>query len=369
MAKKRKNLGKVKRYRHSFHTSKAIVLNVVLWIVIVVGVGAGGYFVAPAIIDFGTSTWYALTDGIGSFGASSAASEPEPTASATPEPTPMPTEVAKAGVVDGTWADVSLSALTSAELIDQTTSALAAQGVTYVVVPLKDTSGYIHYASSVDKAAGSIASNCVDAEAIATAITEAGMIPVASLVAFQDALSVYQDREMGIRYQESDYMWLDNTADAGGKAWMNPYSDLAVSFIGDLVEEVAQLGYTQVVLSQVQFPAQVSSSQNFGSIGSATRADALRSAIATWDARFADQDMILWYEYDYETCVTVSNITGELPSSLGIANALINLPLATDENPDPDTSALAEIVSAWQAGGSEYIVVAENGTADFYEKK
>ncbi len=366
MAKKRKNLGKVKRYRHSFQTGKNIALNIILWVLIVVGVGAGGYFLAPKIIDFGTSTWYSLTDGIGSLSTPQEEVLPEETPAPTAEPTPEPTPIAEVGVIEGTWADVSLSALTSPELIADTVSALTAQGVTYVVVPLKDTSGYIHYASGLEKAAGSIAANCIDAAAVATAITEAGMIPVASISTFQDPLSVYQDRDMGIRYQSTEYMWLDNTADAGGKPWLNPYATLAVDFIGDVVQEVADLGYAQVVLSQVQFPSQVSTSQYFGEVGTATRADALRSAIATWDARFASADLVLWYKYDYETCLEEATITGEVPSSLGITNAIVSLPLATEEDPAPDTSALSEIADAFFAAGSEYLVVAENGTADFY---
>ncbi len=368
MAKKKKSLGKVKRYQHSFRSGKSIAKNILLWIIIIVGVGAGGYFVAPRVIDFGTSTWYSLTEGI-TFGVQKDEPEPEPTLTPAPTavPTPEVTPIAEVGIIDGTWADVSLSALTTPELIAETISALSAQGVTYVVVPLKDTSGYIHYASTLENAASSIASNCIDAAAVATAITEAGMIPVASIAAFQDPISVYQNRSMGIGYINTDYMWLDNTAEAGGKAWMNPYSEIAITFIGDIIAEIAALGYDQVVLSDVEFPKQVSSSQDFGSIGSATRADAIIAAIAAWDARFADQDVVLWYEYDYATCQTASTIIGEaLPSALGITNAIINLPLATTEDPDPDTAALAEIIAAFEEGGSEYVVVAENGTADFY---
>ncbi len=369
MAKKRKNLGKVKRYRHSFHSGGQIARNIILWILLIIVVGGGSYFLAPSIIDFGTSTWYSLTDGLGDFSISTPESTPEiveEEPEVTPEPTAETTPIATVAVIDGTWADVSLSALTTPELIAETVSSLSAQGVTYVVVPLKDTSGYIHYASSLENSTRSIASTCIDAEAVATAISDAGMIAVASLATFQDPISVYQNRDMGIGYQDTDYMWLDNTADAGGKAWMNPYSDISVTFIGDLIAEVSYLGYSQVVLSQVQFPSQVSTSQNFGTIGEATRADALRNAIAAWDARFADQDVILWVEYDYATCAEVSNITGELPSTLGITNAIINLPLATEDNMNPDSSLLDSIVAAFMETGTEYVVVAENGAADFY---
>ncbi len=366
MAKKRKNLGKVKRYRHSFHSGKSIAINIVLWVLLVIAVGAGGYFLAPKILDWGTSTWYALTDGIGG-GDSDQADLPEATPiPEEPEPTPDPTPIEASGVVDGIWADVSLSALTSDALIAQTIDSLAAQGTTYVVVTLKDTSGYIHYASGLEQASQSIAATLVDIDAVVCAIIDAGMIPVASIATFQDPISGYQDKSLAIGYVGTDYRWLDNTAEAGGKAWMNPYADVSVTFIGDIISEVSDLGFAHVLLGQVQFPNQISSSQDFGEIGDATRVDALCSAIAAWDARFEEQDITIWIEYDYETCLTESNITGGvLPSSLGITNLLINLPLATEDNPDPDISALEAVVDDCKENGSEYVVVQQSGVAWF----
>ncbi len=362
--KRKKNLGKVKRYRHNYQSKKSTVLNVVLWVSLVVVALAGGYFVAPTVIDFGTSTWYSLTSGITGF-----RSEPEVVPEETPEPTPIATPdatpIAEQGVVDGSWAQVSLSALTTPELIAQTINELSAQGVTYVEVTLKDTAGYIHYASSIEAASSSIAATCIDAQAVATAITEAGMIPVASIAAFQDPISVYQDKSLAIGYIGTDYRWLDNTAEAGGKAWMNPYADASVTFIGDIISEVSAMGYSHVVLGQVQFPKQVSTSQDYGDIGDATRADALRSAIAAWDARFAESDVTLWYSYDYETYLTESTITGELPSTLGITNAIVVLPLASEEDPNPDVSSLDAVVAAQKASGSAYVVVQDGDVADF----
>ncbi len=367
MAKKRKSLGKVKRYRHKVRSNKSVALGVLFWLVLIVGALAGGYLVAPRVIDFGTSTWYSLTAGLGGEDDIEEDHLPEETATPTPAPTATAAPVQTVSVVDGNWADVSLSALTTTELMQQTIETLAAQGVTYVVVQLKDTSGYLHYQSSIENASASIAATTIDAQAVAATISQAGMIPVAAIATFQDPLSVYQDRSMGIQYQETEYRWLDNTADAGGKAWMNPYSDTAVTFIGDIIAEVVSLGYEHVVLGQVQFPAQVSGSQNFGSIGDMTRADALRAAIAAWGTRFAEEKVVLWYEYSYDTCLSESTITGELPSTLGIENVIVTLPLATADDPTPDTSALAEIAATFTESGSAYVVVQDGSTATFYE--
>ncbi len=366
MAKRKKqNLGRVKRYRHSYHSTKSVALNAVLWVVLVIGALVGGYFVAPTVIDFGTSTWYSLTSGIINRTPVEDETEPEATPEPTAAPTPDVTPIAEQGVVDGTWAQVSLSALSTTELIAQTVSDLSAQGVTYVVLQLKDTSGYIHYTSSLEAASSSIATTCVDAQAIATAITDAGMIPVASIATFQDPISVYQDKALAIGYVGTDYRWLDNTAEAGGKAWMNPYADVSITFIGDIISEVSAMGYSHVVLGQVQFPKQVSTSQDYGTTNGATRADALRNAIAAWDVQFADSDVTLWYSYDYETYLTESTITGEVPSTLGITNAVVVLPLASENDPNPDTSALDEIVAGLKASGSEYVIVQDGDGASF----
>ena len=77
---------------------------------------------------------------------------------------------------------------------------------------------------------------------------------------------------MAIGYTGQAYLWLDNKASAGGNPWLNPYSDEAVQFIGDLIGEVQSMGFDHVLLENVQFPSAQNGKQDFGSTDGATAA-------------------------------------------------------------------------------------------------
>ena len=60
-----------------------------------------------------------------------------------------------------------------------------------------------------------------------SALKDAGLTPVAAICAFQDPIAARADRTMAIHYRDaenpqSDYLWLDAAANAGGKPWLNP---------------------------------------------------------------------------------------------------------------------------------------------------
>ena len=92
-------------------------------------------------------------------------------------------------------------------------------------------------------------------------------MPVAKLAAFRDPIAARADRNMAIGYTGQAYLWLDNKASAGGNPWLNPYSDEAVQFIGDLIGEVQSMGFDHVLLENVQFPSAQNGKQDFGSTG------------------------------------------------------------------------------------------------------
>ena len=82
----------------------------------------------------------------------------------------------------------------------------------------------------------------LDPALIASVLKENGLVPVAKLAAFRDPIAARTDRNMAIGYTGQAYLWLDNKASAGGSPWLNPYSDEAVRFIGDLIGEVQSMG-------------------------------------------------------------------------------------------------------------------------------
>ncbi len=364
MSKKRNNLGKIKRYNHQYYSRSALTKKFAFWSVIIALLLILGYFLAPFIVDLGTSTWY----GIIRPQSNSEEIVPESTATPPPVVTATPEPLPEGGViVEGSFSEVSLSALTSTELINTTIESLREQNVTYAVIPLKDTSGYIHYASSVPSAVASVASNVVDVQSITTALKNAGIIPVASICAYRDSLAVYQDRSMGIQYVGTDYMWLDNAADAGGKAWMNPYAATSQAFVGDIIAELIGLGFSHFNISNVTFPSQVRESQYYGDIGEATRADALTASISTWENRFANEGIVLWYEYPYEMAQIGDDTTGNAPPvTLGVKNIMLYAPVTTADGTLPDLSAIEQIAITLKEQGAENVVLMQGEKGTFY---
>ena len=149
---------------------------------------------------------------------------------------------------------VALSEADTPEKATALAAQLQAQGVSYVVLPLKDDRGYLYYTSALPLAQKSIAATTVDAAAIATAFRNAGVTPVAGLCAFKDSLVPFVDRTTAVKYNNQDITWLDTSKELGGKAWLNPNSPVAQQYITDLIGEVKGLGFDTVLLQNLQFP-------------------------------------------------------------------------------------------------------------------
>lgn len=372
MLKKNKRGRRVKHYRRSFYSGRQRAKRAVLLVCAVALVFGVGWFAGPHILNWGTGLWYSVVHPKPSSDATSSqslppqpASEPAASVPEPPENTALPEgQQPTAAIVEGSWTAVNLSALATPEAIEAAASNAAAAGAQYAMIPLKDASGYVYYPSAVPAAAGSIAASTVDPAAIAAAFKAAGVTPVACLSAFRDPIAAYTDRSMGIHYAGSDYMWLDNAADAGGKPWLNPYSDGAVQFVGDLIQEVSAFGYDHVLLSTVQFPAYVSAKQDFGETGGLGRADALRNAIAAWGSRFAGS-VTLWYEYSYTDCQAVSTALDALPNALGVENLVMQAPAYAEEEEPLAEEDLAGVVQAMKDGGCAYVVLHSGSGAEF----
>lgn len=371
MAKRRKNIGRVKRYNHNFYKSGRTYWfkRIGAAVLMVAAVFLIGFVAAPAVLDWGSNWWYTVVkdqpesttvpQATAAPGEDTLPQEPQdPDAPEAPQETPAPEQ----GNAPGKMQTVSLSALTSPEAMQQVAQDLHAQGVSYGLVPLKDESGYIYYTSAVPQAAASIAATTVDPAAIAAALRAEGVQPVAVISVFKDPMV---SREMGIRYAGMDYMWLDNKAEAGGKRWMNPYSPEAVTYIGDLIQEVCDMGFEKVVLSGVQFPRQESAKQDFGDTYGRDRAAQLREDIAAWEKRF-DGVCTLMYEVPYESCVAPSSTLGAAtPGALGMKNVMVHMP-AQDPDAEEGTAVLSqeELAQLLRQDGVESIALRNGVVGD-----
>ena len=357
MARRRKNLGKVKRYRRSFYSGPQRAKRVVGGILLLAALFLAGWLIGPAVIDFGTSTWYRLKRGGDPPAASQPAETPAPGPAASPEPSPEPTPQPVQPAGEGGWAFVGITSVKNAETAAATAEQLAQRGVRYAVLPLKDSQGYVYYPSTVEAAQGGIAATTFDAAAAAAAMRAAGVTPVGAICAFRDPIAPNANRSMAVRYQDTDYFWLDAARDAGGKPWLNPYSDEAAGYIGALIAEARQLGYEQIWLSGVQFPGVSGRDRaNFGDTGGLSMAERLRQVLAQWQ-----EGGVCWVEYPAAVAAAgaESPVTGASPAELGVQNLVLRADASLGEE---GAAQLAGAVEAAKAGGVANVAVVQGDT-------
>ena len=195
-------------------------------------------------------------------------------------------------------------------------------------------------------AAGGIVAEPLDAGHIAAILREEKLIPVAQLAAFKDPISPRTDPSMAIHYNGSA-LWLD--ARKNGNPWLNPYSTAAVEYVGDLVEEVQQLGFEQVVLTNVQFP-KLSKKQDYGTTNGVSRADQLKADIAALQDRLSGK-VTLWFSYTLDQCKN-SSVALDVPAlTLGVQNLLVTSDAAMDAD------ALQALETAATDAGVESLTV------------
>lgn len=357
MAKRRKNLGKVKRYRRSFYSGPQRAKRIAGGAVLLAALFLAGWLIGPAVIDFGTSTWYRLKRGGEPAPSSQPAETPAPQATASPEPTPQATPQPMQAVGEGGWAFVGITGVRDAAAAAATAQQLAQQGIKYAVLPLKDSQGYVYYPSGAPAAQGSIAATTFDAAAAAAALRDAGITPVASICAFRDPIAPNANRTMAMRYQDTDYFWLDAARDAGGKPWLNPYSEEAVGYIGALIAEARGMGYEQIWLTGVQFPGVAGRDKaNFGDTGGLSMGERLAQVISTWQ-----EGGVCWVEYPLEVAAAgaESQVLGASPAELGVKNLALRADTALSEE---DSDRLAETVRAAKEGGVSNVAVVQGDT-------
>ncbi len=319
---------KIKRYKGSFDTKQFRRKKLIRWIVLLLLLFAASYFLARPILDWGTHLWYFGLKGQSETPESQSQTteqtpQPEPTATPTPTPTPQP---------DGDWATVSLQSVATAELAQQTAQQLAAQNVKYAVVTLKAQDGTVTYASGVEKAAVSLSQTPIDAAAVTDAFKQQGIVPVAEIWAFQDPKAAYNDRDMAVQYagETAGVLWLDNSADAGGKPWLNPYSATARQYVQDLAVEATEMGYETILFNGVQMPQVYSLAYaSFGDTAGKTYDAALNECIEQWQTAL-EQKATCWFQYS-AAAVTGEDLraAGVATGSLAMQNLVVQLPADT----------------------------------------
>ncbi len=357
---KRNKPVKIKRYRRSFSGSgdrNNLLRRILLWVLILAAIFGVGWLIAKPGLDLASSLWYSYKnrDDVSSSAPQESSSAPQQTPA--PSATPAPDAADDAS---GSWAQVSLSSVDTAEKAASLAGQLAQQGVRYAVLTLKDDRGYLYYNSQVPMASGAISSAVVDAAAVAQAFRDAGVTPVAGLCAFKDSLAPYADRSAAVKYGNEDITWLDSSAELGGKPWLNPNAPSAQQYIADLIAEVRDLGFETVLIQNLQFPE--GNGLDLAGYGEMTLSQ--QELLAELGHRYESIEGVeIWFEFP-AAAVSGQSVTGygASPASFGLQRVVLRLESTSTTNeagetvtvaPATDEASLAALLEPLAAGGTQ----------------
>ena len=127
------------------------------------------------------------------------------------------------------------------------TQALAAQGCNAALFEVKPVSGYVNLAMPEVSAAGK---REVDPTQMLEAIKAAGCKTCAYISCFLDPLAANWEVSMAVRRTDAGgEVWTDNA----GKAWLNPFSQAARTYLVQIAEAAADAGFDYIMLDNVCF--------------------------------------------------------------------------------------------------------------------
>lgn len=195
------------------------------------------------------------------------AGEPDTTSPSTTTTTETPVAAGNASLLTGENIRgfyLPAAVLSNTSTLDSLLEEAAEAGFNTAVFDLKDENGVLHYVSATDLAvqAGSAADDALTLEELKTLaqrMESKGITPLPRVFAFKDhtAPSTLMEARIGLENQPG-WMWLDNSKEAGGRPWLNPYSQQAQQYITDLCVELKDAGFRGLILDGVQFPNQQS---------------------------------------------------------------------------------------------------------------
>ena len=189
--------------------------------------------------------------------------------------------------------------LRNASALDSFLAAAKQAGASAVMIDAKDTDGTLLFPSALEqvKATGATEGAYSDFAQALQKIHDNGLSVIARVQCFRDPLAA---RKLGegsaVCYQRPGTLWLDNSADKGGKPWLNPYSEAARKYLTDLIGELAAMELDSILLDSVQFPSGYALGKTYyvgESESGLSRNDILKNFVADAKKAAGDKNVIL----------------------------------------------------------------------------
>lgn len=129
-------------------------------------------------------------------------------------------------------------------------------GIDGIIFDLKSDDGTVLYKSSLEqveqaKAQAALAYNL---DEIVETISKAGFVPIGRLYVFKDSLAPKIFADAAVKYVGTEFNWVDNSIENGGKPWLNPYSPPAAEYNLKIIGEAMDKGVKNIIMDGVQFP-------------------------------------------------------------------------------------------------------------------
>ncbi len=186
----------------------------------------------------------------------SAGEEPPAEENKEPQPTPEPPE--EPVVLEPAKAVyMSQGTLLSPALRADFLARVNKETVNTILFDVKGIGGTILYQSSLDSVRKLEAQvpGAVDLKTVIDEIEAAGFTPRGRVNTFRDSIAAFGLAEDSmVMYRGSEWAWLDNSRELGGKAWLNPFKEISLSYNLAVLDEIMKLGLRQIQLESVTYP-------------------------------------------------------------------------------------------------------------------
>ncbi|MCC8042181.1 MAG: hypothetical protein LIO69_01415 [Oscillospiraceae bacterium] len=131
-------------------------------------------------------------------------------------------------------------------------------GYSAVIFPMKTEGGTFYYNTQIPLVAECVEGDDpvvsdITAEQLSELARSAGLRPVASVSVLYDN-NRYGDFRWGAYRTTDGTVWLDTSPEKGGKPWLSPFDDTAKEFCCDIVTELAQAGFSEIICYDFIFP-------------------------------------------------------------------------------------------------------------------
>ena len=190
--------------------------------------------------------------------------EPPAVTEVTPEPTFEPIEVEIIwenpdfeDVDMGTWDElepiqgrfIPLGDVMNASSLGTIVSEITGGGFyTAAVLEMKDRSGQLAWPSTAATALSFATYGTADVSEVVERLHEAGKLAIAQISCFADNLLISRNWTVALQSNGAAYR------DSNGVSWLDPYNQTVRTYITDLAQELAAMGFDEVILADLYHP-------------------------------------------------------------------------------------------------------------------